>query len=142
MTWVIFSVSRQNEPWKPSFCNTLHIILTYNLRFQVVDGNGDVEFSLDELRALAHEGDTYSSKPLLANDTNLRYRQIVVEANVTETLTGKTLPAKTTTKTFHENSNKLRFMDVCPNVFKPGLTYLCAVSKVWRMQYDSYVYDD
>ncbi|XP_048243479.1 alpha-1-macroglobulin-like [Haliotis rufescens] len=93
----------------------------------VVDGNGDVEFSLDELGALAHEGDTYSSKPLLANDTNLRYRQIVVEANVTETLTGKTLPAKTTTKTFHENSNKLRFMDVCPNVFKPGLTYLCAL---------------
>ncbi|XP_046585071.1 pregnancy zone protein-like [Haliotis rubra] len=96
-------------------------------RVQVVDGKGDFDFSLDELRVLADEGDTYSMKPLLAADINLQYRSIIVEANVTETLTEKTLNAKLIRKTIYENSFKLNFIDVCPDIFKPGLTYLCGL---------------
>ncbi|XP_067663329.1 CD109 antigen-like [Haliotis asinina] len=93
-------------------------------RVQVVDGRGDFAFSLDELRVLAYEGDTYSTKPLRAEDVNLQYRRIMVETNVTETLTEKTLSAKPESKTLYEHSYKMNFIDVSPDVFKPGLTYL------------------
>jgi hypothetical protein len=58
----------------------------------------------------------------------LSSRQIIVIANVTETLTGTVLSGNSTVQC---TSNKylLNFLDITPTSYKPGLTFVGFVSK-------------
>ena len=85
---------------------------------QLEDGKADIAVTVDELVALLPP----NPNPRYTNTwSNLRYRTILVTANVTEAATGETLSGNNTVDC---TSMKyyLSFLDITPTSFKPGLS--------------------
>jgi len=82
---------------------------------QLEDGKADIVVTVDELVALL---------PLLRNRRykfDLRDRDIVIAANVTEATTGNTLSGNNTVRCT-DKKYVLSFLDITPTYFKPGLS--------------------
>jgi CD109 antigen len=62
---------------------------------------------------------------------DIRNREILVTAEVTETVTGITLTGNDTMKMAY-TKYKLKFMDICPVNYKPGLVYTGFVSYPYK----------
>jgi len=59
---------------------------------------------------------------------SLQYRSILIIANVTELATGKTLSGNSTVRC-HAQQYDLKFMDMTPDNYKPGLDFTGYVSR-------------
>jgi hypothetical protein len=94
------------------------------------------------------DGEETFSIPMSDIKTNieqhLNYDWLVVEANVTETLTGITLNGSSEIQ-FFDTAEKLDFVQSLPKDYKPGLLYTAYVSIcVWEailLQFNSYNID-
>jgi hypothetical protein len=85
------------------------ILIAFSL---FIKTNGEAKFTLAGLTTL---------------NRYLNGRTILVEANVTESLTKITLNG-TGKIQFHQHAEKMEFLDSNPNTFKPGLPYTAYVS--------------
>ena len=83
---------------------------------QLQEGKADIVVTVDELVALLPSNTRYTYTM-----ANLQYRYILVVANVTEAATETVLSGNSTVRC---TSTKyvLRFIDITPTSFKPGLT--------------------
>lgn len=98
--------------------------------FQLVDGTCSVQITTEELSWIV----PYWLKEGLFNGTEpawkkLNRQRIIVTADVTETVTGVTLSDNNTVTCYTEKYD-LRFMEITPDSFKPGLHYIGFVSSV------------
>ena len=83
---------------------------------QLVEGKADVVVTVAELVAML------PSKTTDVNTwSNLRYRAILVTADVTEAATGTTLSGNNTVQCTY-TKYVLSFLDITPTSFKPGLS--------------------
>ena len=89
---------------------------------QLEDGNADIAVTVDELVAMLPSRRSFYSNTRIPNTwSNLRYRTIVVTANVNEAATGKTLSGSNTVDCT-DRKYDLSFLDITPTSFKAGLT--------------------
>jgi len=75
------------------------------------------------------KGEAQFSVPLdvlKAANTYLNGHELIVEANVTESINQITLNGSATTM-FHDHAEKLHFLESNPTTFKPGLQYTAYV---------------
>ncbi|KAK3100069.1 hypothetical protein FSP39_014251 [Pinctada imbricata] len=80
-------------------------------------------------QSLSIDGDVKFSLPLdVIKNANhyMNGRDLIVEANVTESLTNITLNGSSQL-TYHNDAEKIEFLKSNPNTFKPGLTYTAYV---------------
>ena len=80
-----------------------------------IDGEADFNIPLDALRRL---------------DPRLEYDTLVVEANVTESLTGISDTGSQLVQ-FHKDEYHIEFYPGSPGYFKPGFRYITYVSKTF-----------
>lgn len=97
------------------------------LFMQLKNGTADITLGIADLLAIAPVSNFPWAQTPDAWET-LAYRQLLVVANVTETLTGTVLSGNSTVQ-FTSNKYSLSFLDITPSSYKPGLTFVGFVSK-------------
>ena len=101
-----FNLSFYYNPFYFYFCQFFVVIVL------LLQTNGEAKFTLSGLSTL---------------NRYLNERYLLVEANVTESLTKITLNG-TGKIQFHQHAEKMEFLDSNPNTFKPGLPCTAYVS--------------